>query len=135
MNLKNKKSLASRALKIGKKRILFVKSRLDEIKEAMTNQDIKDLKEQNAIIIKNIKGRKKKIRKKRRSAGNIRKKVNKRKEEYVILTRKLRSYLKEMKKQGKISKEEFKDIRKKIRNKKFKSIAHLKKIMGGKNSE
>ena len=107
---------------------------ISEIKEAMTKQDIRDLKEQNAIVIKDVKGRKKKINKKKnKGPGKIRKKVNKSKRNYVLLTRKLRKYLKEMKKQGKISKEEFKDTRKKIRNKKFRSKAHLKsKIKGEK---
>lgn len=134
MNLKNKKDLAKRVLKVGKGRIVFIEDRISEIKEAMTKQDIRDLKEQNAIVIKDVKGRKKKINKKKnKGPGKIRKKVNKSKRNYVLLTRKLRKYLKEMKKQGKISKEEFKDTRKKIRNKKFRSKAHLKsKIKGEK---
>lgn len=45
MKLENKKDLASRALKVGKNRIAFNKSRLTEIKEAITKQDFKDLKE------------------------------------------------------------------------------------------
>jgi hypothetical protein len=36
MNLGKKKALASRALKVGKKRIVFIKSRLEDIKEAKT---------------------------------------------------------------------------------------------------
>ena len=45
MNLQKKKELAARTLTIGKDRIMFNTSRLDEIKEAITKQDIKDLKE------------------------------------------------------------------------------------------
>jgi ribosomal protein L19E len=61
-------------------------------------------------------------------------KVKKRKQEYVKITRKLRGYLKELKKQEKISKEEEKDLRKKIRNRKFNSLSSLKaylKVSGG----
>ena len=47
------------------------------------------------------------------------------------MTRKLRRYGAEMKKQGKISPEEIKDIRNKIRNRVFKSKAHLKTYIGG----
>lgn len=132
MNLRKKKSLAVRTLKIGKERIVFVKSRLDEIKEALTKQDIRDLQKDGAILVKEIKGTRK-IRKKskKRTPGNIRKKVNKRKQEYVIMTRKLRRYVAEMKKQGKLSAEEIKDIRNKIRNRIFKSKAHLKTYIGG----
>lgn len=127
MNLEKKKLLAQRTLKIGKKRILFLKSRLDEIKEAITKQDIKNLQESGAIIIKNIKGRKRNLKKKiKKSAGNIRKKVNRRKKEYMIMARKLRRYLAEMKKQGKVTNEEIIEIRKKIRNRYFKSKNYLK---------
>ena len=59
MNLRRKKELASRALKVGKERISFVESRLDEVKEAITKQDIHDLKKDGAIEIKNISGRRK----------------------------------------------------------------------------
>jgi len=131
MNLNKKKELAARTLKIGKERIIFVKSRLDEIKEAITKQDIRDLKKDKAIIIKEIKGRKKKEKKRKRSVGNIRKKVRKRKKEYVILTRKLRTYIRGLKSQGRLSLEEIKEIRKKIRNKVFKSKAALREYIGG----
>lgn len=131
MNLKKKKRLAERALKTGKNRIVLLQSRLDEIKEAITKQDIRDLKKEGAIIIKETKGKIKKIKKTRRSPGNIRKKTTKRKKEYTIMTRKLRSYLAEIKKQGNISKEDVSEIRKKIRNRDFRSKAHLKEYMEG----
>lgn len=131
MNLAKKKTLASKALNVGKGRIAFVKERLSEIKEAITKQDIKDLYKDGAIEIKEIKGRKKVVKKKSNSPGNVRKKVNTRKRDYVIMTRKLRAYVAELKKQGKISLEDYKDIRKKIRNKVFKSKANLKEYIGG----
>ena len=132
MNLRTKKQLAIRTLKVGKERIVFLKSRLKEIKEAITKQDIRDLHQDGAILIKEVKGRKK-VKKKhgRRGIGKIKKKVNKRKQEYVKMTRKLRAYVAEMKKQGKLSKEEVSEIRKKIRNRIFKSKAHLKTYIGG----
>ena len=131
MNLKKKKELAARTLKVGKDRIIFVKERLEEIKEAITKQDIRELQKEGAIVVKAVKGRKK-IKKKggSKSVGNVRKKVNKRKKEYVVMTRKLRKYAAEMKKQGRLSAEEVKSIRKKIRNREFKSKAHLKEIIG-----
>jgi ribosomal protein L19E len=132
MNLKKKKALAVRTLGVGKKRIIFLEPRLNETKEAITKQDIKDLQKEGAIIIKEIKGRRRRNTKKkiRKSTGNIRKKVNKRKREYVIMTRKLRKYVSEMKNQGNLSMEEIKDIRNKIRNKIFRSKAHLKEYIG-----
>ena len=131
MNLRNKKELAKRTFNIGKNRIVFLKSRLEEIKEALTKQDIRDLKQDGAILIKDIKGRKKvKKRKTRKGPGKIKKKIKTRKQDYVIMTRKLRRYVAEMKKQGKLSSVEVKDIRKKIRNRIFRSKAHLKQYIG-----
>ncbi len=130
MNLSKKTELAVRTFKVGKARIVFVKARLEDIKEAITKQDIRDLHKDGAILIKEIKGRKKKYIKKSRSTGNIRKKINKRKQNYVILTRKLRAYALELKKKGDLSEEEVKEIRKRIRNKDFKSKANLKEYIG-----
>lgn len=127
MNLSKKKQLAIRALGIGKSRIVFVKSRLDEIKEAITKEDIKQLVKEGAIIIKEVKGRKKVTKRARkRGIGKIRRKVNNRKQEYVIITRKLRKHIKALKENKKLSNEDFKDIRKKIRNRKFPSLRSLK---------
>lgn len=131
MNLNKKKELAKRTFNVGGDRIVFVESRLNDIKEAITKQDMRDLRQDKAIIIKEKKGRKKVIRKRGRSTGNIRKKIKKRKKDYVVLTRKLRKYVLEMKNQGKISKEEVDDIRKKIRNKIFRSKSHLKEYIEG----
>ncbi len=132
MKLENKKELAARTLKIGKERIVFVSSRNKEIKEAITKQDMRDLVVDGAILIKEVKGRKKVVgRKNKRRDGKIKKSVNVRKKQYMIITRKLRGYIKNLKTQEKITREEFIEIRKKIRNKLFKSLAHLKEYIGG----
>ncbi len=131
MNLAKKKELASKTLKVGKEKIQFDKDRLDEIKEAITKQDIRDLKESGAISIKEPSGRKKQVKRKtRRRVGKIKVKVKKRKQEYVKLVRKLRQYLKELKKQDKITGEDYREKRKKIRNKVYKSKRNLKQEIG-----
>jgi large subunit ribosomal protein L19e len=131
MNI-NKRDLAAKTMKVGKARVTFVRARLEEIKEAITKQDIRDLVVSGAIIIKPIKGRRTNVkRKNKRGAGKIKKKINKRKEEYVIITRKLRRYVQEMKKQGKLTDDEGKEIRKRIRNRAFKSKANLKLYIEG----
>lgn len=131
MDLGKKRSLAARTFGVGESRILFVKPRLEEIKEAITKQDIRDLYKDGAIKIKNIKGRKTIVRKKKkRTTADIRKKVNRRKKDYVLLTRKLRKYLTESK--SKLTDKERKDIRKKIRNKFFRSKSHMREHIGGK---
>jgi len=83
-------------------------------------------------VLKEIKGRRKKIeKKKKRGVGKVKKNVNTRKQDYIIMTRKLRKYVSELKNQGTISREDFTEIRKRIRNKKFRSKAHLKEYIGG----
>ncbi len=130
MNLGKKKSLAARTFNVGESRIEFVKPRLEEIKEAITKQDIRDLHKDGAIRIKPIKGRKKQVgNTRKKTTGNVRKKVNKRKKEYVAITRKLRRYLNEIR--SKLTDQEKEDIRKKIRNRFFKSKSHLKDYIGG----
>ncbi|MFH1290145.1 MAG: 50S ribosomal protein L19e [Nanoarchaeota archaeon] len=127
MKLERKRELVSRALKIGKNRVAFNTQRLAELKEAITKQDIKDLKESGAIIVKEKKGRKKiQKRKTRRRAGSVKKKIKTRKQDYVTLTRKLRSYLAHLKKLKQISQEDFQEIRKEIRASSFRSLAHMK---------
>ena len=134
MNLRNKKSLAVKALKLGRERIVFLQSRLNEIKEAITKQDIRDLKKEGAIVVKEVKGRKKVKRKKKvRGVGKVKKKVSKRKQEYVKMTRKLRKHVAVKKKSGELSREDVKDIRNKIRNRKFSSLRNLKEYTGQKN--
>ena len=132
MNLSKKKSLAAKVLRIGEGRVVFLKSRLNEIRDAITKQDIRDLNEDGAILIREIKGRRKSVKSsKRRGPGKIRKKTNTRKRTYMILTRKLRRHVFGLKTQGKVSNEDYSDLRKKIRNRFFKSKAHLKEYSGG----
>ena len=133
MNLTIKKELASKVLKVGKNRIHFNSENLAEIKEAITKQDIRDLHEAGIITIKEITGRKKIVRRKtRRGPGKIKKTVNKRKQVYVKITRKLRNYIKELKKLGRITNEDYKTLRKKIRMRAFRSKAHLREQLEGK---
>jgi len=127
MKLERKKEFAAKTLGVGKGRITFNKERLSEIKEAITKQDIRDLLKDEAIAIKEITGRRtKKKRRTRRRAGSIKKKAVSSKQKYVILTRKLRAYLSELRKHGTISDEQFKQLRKEIRTGEFRSKTHLK---------
>jgi large subunit ribosomal protein L19e len=126
MNLKNKKELAKKVLGIGKNRIIFSPEGLAEIKEAITKEDIKSLHAEGIISIKPIKGRRKIIKRKtRRGYGKIKMKVKNRKRDYVKLTRKLRAYLKDLKRRNEIDKKNYLDIRKKIKMRYFKSKSYL----------
>jgi large subunit ribosomal protein L19e len=127
MQLAKKKDLAAKVLKVGKGRITFVESRLGEIKEAITRMDILDLHKSGAIQIKEVAGRKKIVgRKNRRRVGKIKQKVNTRKAEYVVITRKLRKFVRGLIRTGAMSKEQNREVRKQIRARKFRSKRQLK---------
>ncbi len=127
MQLDKKKALASRVLGAGKDRIVFNTSRLSDIKDALSKQDIRDLAASGAIIVGEIKGSKKHVpRKNRRRAGSIKNKVRNSKRTYVILTRKLRRHLFELRKQGKLSREKYYTLRKEVRARAFRNKAHFK---------
>ncbi|MFH1237818.1 MAG: 50S ribosomal protein L19e [archaeon] len=131
MNLAKKKELAAKVLKVGKNRIVFIEGHLSEIKEAITRMDIQDLHKSGAIQIKEVKGRKKIVkRKRRRHIGKIKKKVNNRKAEYVIITRKLRKLVRGLVRTGVIDKTKNREIRRQIRGRKFKSKRQLKESLG-----
>ncbi|MBS3074173.1 hypothetical protein J4447_01825 [Candidatus Pacearchaeota archaeon] len=127
MNLRKKKALAARTLGVGKGRIKFAEGRLEEIKEAITSQDMISLAKKGAIEIRAIKGRmKKEKRRTKRGFGKTKKKVKKEKQDYVRRTRKLRAYLNNLKMKGEISIAEYKNLRNEIKSSKFKSKEHLK---------
>jgi large subunit ribosomal protein L19e len=130
MQLARKKELAAKVLKVGKGRIIFAEGRLKEIKEAISRMDIMDLHKSGAILIREVSGRKKIVgRKHRRRTGKIKKQVNNRKAEYVIITRKLRAFVRGAFRTGKISAEEKQEIRKQIRARKFRSKRQLKEAI------
>ncbi|MBU3923683.1 MAG: 50S ribosomal protein L19e [Nanoarchaeota archaeon] len=127
MNLATRKELAAKVLRVGKNRISFVEGRLPEIKEAITRVDILDLHKSGAILIKEISGRKKIVRRKnRRRTGKIKLPVNKRKAEYIIITRKLRKFVRGLIRAGAVDKEKNQELRRQIRARAFKSKRHLK---------
>lgn len=133
MNLENKKMLASKTLGVGKRRIVFDTLRLEEIKEAITKQDIRDLYENGAILIREVSGRKTKPKRKtRRGPGKRKMMPFDRKAHYVAITKKFRRYINELRNQKKLSQEQYEELRKKIKAKVFKNKAHLKNYIGGK---
>ena len=83
-------------------------------------------------MIKPVKGRKKiKKRKTKRGPGKIKKKVKNRKQNYVKIIRKLRKYLMGLRDKGKIDRELYRTLRKKIKIREFKSKSNLKEYLEG----
>jgi large subunit ribosomal protein L19e len=132
MNLDKRKALASRVLGVGKNKIRFDTSKLTEIKEAITKQDIRDMYADGIISIKETRGKAKIVKRTtRRGAGKIKLTIKPGKRHYVIIVRKLRRYVKELLKQEKITKAKFLELRKQIKSGLFKSKANLKEHIGG----
>ena len=109
--------MAAKVLNIGKNKIWFIPGRINEIKEAITQQDIVDLIKDKAIKRKPHLGQKRRAgrinlkRKKkgrRRGPGHIKKVIKKR--DYIHRIRKLRSFLKSLKNTNKMNSEECRKI-------------------------
>lgn len=127
MKLEGKKAFIAEVLGVGKGRIVLNSTRLQEIKESLTRQDIRDLYAQGAILVKDPRGRKK-VEKRtiRRKMGSIKKRPINTKRKYMHLTRKLRAFIAHLRIQGKLTDEKYKKIRTQIRASAFNSLGHLK---------
>lgn len=131
MQLAKKKALAAKALGVGKSRVIFVEGNLPQISEAITRADMLDLFNSGAIKLHDVKGRKTPVKRKtQRGVGKIKKRVNKRKQEYAKSTRKFRKIAKNMLRLGKIDAEKHQKIRRLIRARHFKSKRHLNESLG-----
>lgn len=127
MNLGKKKRLAARTLGVGLNKIILNREQLGEIMKAITKQDILDLVREGAIKVREPSGRRAvKKRQTRRRAGSVRKKVGTGKIDYMREVRKLRAYLKQLKRQEGITREQYIELRKIIRTRKIKTSAQVR---------
>jgi ribosomal protein L19E len=134
--IRNKKALVARTLNVGKGRMLFNTTRLSEIKEAIP------ARHKGSSCIRRILSLKRRKEMEERFLREAHEKTWKRstskklkdgKAEYIIITRKLRRYVANLKSRGQITSEESVKLRKEIRTRAFKSLAHMKeRIKGGK---
>jgi large subunit ribosomal protein L19e len=113
-NLTAKKTMAAKVLDVGVNKVWFDPSRLPEIKEAITKQDIADLIKDKAIKKKPNKGVKRRAGKlklkrkrkgRRRNDGKIKFRIKK--QDYHKRIRKLRNFLKTFKINKKITNEQY----------------------------
>lgn len=130
MKLEKKRALVARTLGVGNDRIIFNANSLSSIKEAITKQDVRDLIGAGAIKVRERKGRKAVERRlSRRRYGSIKKKVKNSKSQYIILTRKLRAYLFQLREKKRINPQDYETLRKEIKMKSFRSLSHMKERM------
>ncbi len=115
--LKAQKSMAAKVMNIGKNKVWFDPDRISEIKEAITKQDIMDLIKDGAISknpVEGIKRRagkrhlKRKRKGRRRRSGSIKRTLKI--EDYPSRIRKLRAYLKNLRKAKKVTTEQYRKM-------------------------
>lgn len=130
MNLRNKKKLIAKVLGVGTDKIILTMP--EDIKDAITRQDIRELFASKVIILREDKG-KRKVEKsdRRKGRGNVKKTIRKRKKHYMILVRKLRKHAKALRDRKKIDADKYRDLRKKIKSKTFKSLGYMQEHLRG----
>lgn len=148
--LKMQRRLASKLLKAGENRIVFNNEMLEEVKEAITREDIRVLIKKGAIKAKPKKGvsraRAKKSheqQKKGRKRGQGKRKGSKKartpkKRAWINKIRPQRAFLQMLKKKGKINNTQFRKLYRLAKAGFFRSRRHLKLYtskMTGRNKE
>ena len=132
------KRLAANVLGCSEKRVLFDRNKLDEIKEAITKADIKNLINQGSIIelqkrgISRSRANKRKIQKSkglRRGHGSRKGKAGARGEDsktrWVNKIRLQRRFISALKNSNRIDKQTYKDLYKKSKGGFFRSKGHI----------
>jgi len=142
MNLSTQRRLASDVLKVGKNRVYFDPSRLEDIKEALTKEDIRRLVKDRLIQkrpeIGNSKSRFRKLlkqkRKGRRQGEGSRKGKNtarlSNKRKWIILVRSQRNLIKELRDKNIITRKIYRTLYRKIKGGFFRSRRHIKLYLG-----
>lgn len=141
MELRVQKRLAAQVMKCSEKRVIFDPSRLDEIKEAITKVDIRNLIKDGAIVRRAKKGvsrfRARKIRlqksKGKRKGHGSRKGTfgarSNRKSRWVAHVRLQREFIRELKNKKIINNEIYRNLYMKIKGGFFRSKRHIKLYM------
>ncbi|MEK6934476.1 MAG: 50S ribosomal protein L19e [Nanoarchaeota archaeon] len=138
MNIKNQRRVASKLLKIGKKRVKFDIEKLAEIKEAITKSDLRSLIAKKIIKSKKQKGhsrvRSRKIKRQkkkgqRKGPGSRKGKQTSRlsrKKRWMIKVRAQRKFIKSLRGNKKITSQVYNDIYNKIKSNRFRTTRLIK---------
>lgn len=138
MELTLQKRLAAQIMKCSEKKIVLDSSRLDEIKEAITKVDIRNLIKQGAIIrkpkigVSRVRARKIKIQKskgQRKGHGSRKGKLTARepkKQRWMAHVRLQRSFIKELKEKSIIEDKIYRNLYSKVGGGFFRSKRHIK---------
>jgi large subunit ribosomal protein L19e len=138
MNTSNQKKVSAKILKVGKNKIWFDKSKLTEIKEAITKADIRALVGQNIIQKRpdrgtsRVRARKRIIqRRKGRQKGPGSRKGKKtarlsKKDAWMIKVRSQRNFIKELKASTIIAVSTYRNLYSKVKGGYFRNKRHIK---------
>lgn len=141
MDLKGKKDLVARTLKVGKSRIYFDPLKLEDIKKAITREDVRNLKKNKVIEVNPKRGisraraRKRDVqRKKGRQKGYGNRKGTKnarhnQKTAWIRKIRALRRVLKEMRDKKQITTKLYRKLYLMAKGNAFKSVKALKEYI------
>lgn len=138
MNLSNQRRISAELLGIGKNRVWFDNNRLDEIKEAITKNDIQGLIKQLAIQKRPDKGTSKyraRCKRKQRRKGRLQGEGSKKgkwtarlpkKKEWMNKVRNQREFIKELKDKKVIEVKHYRNLYSKVKGGYFRSKRHIK---------
>jgi len=140
VNLRTKRQLVSRILRVGLGRVKFDPEYLDDVADAITRDNIRSLITANVIQIKPIKGTSKgrayfkKLQRRKRGTkqgskkGSIGARVGK-KEVYVNKIRAMRYRLKVLKSRKEITNENYWKLYKQVSGNQVRNLAHLRTLI------
>ena len=141
MNLSNQKRIAARILKVGESRVWMDSTKMSEVKEAVTKNDIRSLISEGIIKAKPVTGvsrgratkRMTQRQKGRQTQAGSRKGKRTarlpRKTAWILKTRIQRKFLKDLKENQKIEPSTYRDLYRKVKGNFFRSRAHVKLYM------
>jgi len=128
-DLSIQKRLASEILQVGRDKVIFDNLRIEDISQAITRNDIKELIKDKAIRKRIFKKQKSNRKDNRKGTGSVKLRVQNRKEKYMAKIRKLRRYLLEIRENKTISRDEYLYLRKLAKSGQFKTRKHLKEYL------
>jgi large subunit ribosomal protein L19e len=131
MRMASQKKLAAEILGVGTGKIWFDPIRIEDIGQAITRADIKDLIKDKAIRLKQNTNKAKPGRKTKAKRGKGRRKimVGNRKRMYINRIRKMREFLDKAHKKGEMTGEDKKKLRRLAKAGQFRSLKHLKESL------
>ena len=138
MNLRSKRRIVSDLLGVGKDRVWFDEERADDIKAAITRDDLRMLLREGAVRVKQKQGisrfrakknAKQKAKGRRKGAGSRKGKPTARlsgKDVWMTKIRTLRKFFTEMRDRGTITQKTYSVLRRKAKGGLFRSKRHVK---------